>query len=61
MDIFQIAEFQSEFWDFTLPQGLEEMLEIKKRLFGRSAGENTILTCISCGCGNNCKGIRTDE
>lgn len=47
MNIFQISEFQSGFWDFcSVPQGLEEILEINKRLFDRNAGENTTLTRI---------------
>lgn len=47
MDIFQISEFQSGFWDFrSVPQGLEEMLEINKRLFDRNVSENTTLTRI---------------
>lgn len=55
MGILQIAEFQSEFWHFlSLWPGLEEMLEINKRLFDRIAGENITLTHICCGCGNNC-------
>lgn len=35
--------------------GLEEMLEINKRLFDRIASENATLTRIWCGCGNNSK------
>lgn len=55
MGILQTAEFQSEFWDFLcLWPGLEEMLEIKKRLFYRISGKNTALSHIWCGYGYNC-------